>query len=61
MSGGASNSDRFEQIGQAWVKHTFGADQFDDCGFGCILRRRLYYSWRGMLRSLRRESKCESN
>ena len=35
MSGGPSNNDRFEQIGQAWVKHTFGADQFDDCGFGC--------------------------
>jgi hypothetical protein len=36
MSGGSSNNDRFEQIGQAWVKHTFGADQLDDCGFGCI-------------------------
>ncbi len=35
MSGGVNNTDRFEQIGQAWVKHTFGADQFDDCGFGC--------------------------
>ena len=27
MSGGASNDDRFEQIGQSWVKHAFGADQ----------------------------------
>jgi hypothetical protein len=35
MSGGASNTDRFEQIGQAWVKHTFGASQDDDCSFGC--------------------------
>jgi hypothetical protein len=36
MSGGASNNDRFEQIGQSWVKHTFGANQDDDCAFGCI-------------------------
>jgi hypothetical protein len=36
MSGGPDNNDRFEQIGQAWVKHTFGADQDDDCSFGCI-------------------------
>ena len=36
MSGGSGNNDRFEQIGQSWVKHAFGADQFDDCGFGCI-------------------------
>jgi hypothetical protein len=36
MSGGPNNNDRLEQIGQAWVKHTFGADQLDDCGFGCI-------------------------
>src|SRR6266446_6222702 len=35
MSGGASNADRFEQIGQSWVKHTFGADQLNECGFGC--------------------------
>jgi hypothetical protein len=35
MSSGASNNERLEQIGQAWVKHTFGADQLDDCGFGC--------------------------
>ena len=25
MSGGADNLERFEQIGQAWIKHTFGA------------------------------------
>jgi hypothetical protein len=35
MSGGANNNDRFEQIGQSWVKHTFGANQDNDCGFGC--------------------------
>lgn len=35
MSGGSSNNDRFEQIGQAWVKHTFGANQDNACSFGC--------------------------
>ncbi|MGI9172945.1 MAG: dockerin type I domain-containing protein [Chthoniobacterales bacterium] len=35
MSGGATNDQRMEQIGQSWVKHTFGADQNDACGFGC--------------------------
>ena len=35
MSGGANNSDRFEQIGQSWVKHTFGAKQANHCNFGC--------------------------
>jgi len=35
MSGGSSNTDRFEQIGQSWVKHTYGAKQADSCGFGC--------------------------
>ncbi len=25
MSGGSGNNDRFEQIGQSWVKHTFGS------------------------------------
>ena len=35
MSGGAGNTDRFEQVGQAWVKHTYGAKQADSCSFGC--------------------------
>jgi hypothetical protein len=35
MSGGSGNNDRFEQIGQAWIKHTFGANQDNACAFGC--------------------------
>jgi hypothetical protein len=31
MSSGAGNNDRFEQIGQSWVKHTFGAKQANSC------------------------------
>jgi hypothetical protein len=31
MSGGPGNDERFEQIGQSWVKHAFGADQLDVC------------------------------
>jgi hypothetical protein len=34
MSGGSGNNDRFEQIGQSWMKHAFGADQADSC-FTC--------------------------
>jgi hypothetical protein len=34
MSGGAGNDERFEQIGQSWMKHAFGADQASDC-FSC--------------------------
>ncbi|PWT83322.1 MAG: hypothetical protein C5B44_00800, partial [Acidobacteria bacterium] len=35
MSGGPNNNDRFEQIGQSWLKHAFTALQNDICGFGC--------------------------
>ncbi|MEY2505169.1 MAG: hypothetical protein QOG27_1449, partial [Verrucomicrobiota bacterium] len=35
MSGGTGNDERFEQVGQAWIKHTFGSGNVDECGFGC--------------------------
>ncbi|MEO8353796.1 MAG: hypothetical protein ABI680_18875, partial [Chthoniobacteraceae bacterium] len=35
MSGGANNDDRFEQIGQSWLKHSVFAMQGNACGFGC--------------------------
>jgi hypothetical protein len=35
MSGGATNNERFEQIGQSWGKHAFFAASSNDCGFGC--------------------------
>jgi len=35
MSGGATNSDRFEHIGQSWLKHAFTALTGNACGLGC--------------------------
>jgi hypothetical protein len=35
MSGGAGNNDRFEHIGQSWLKHAFTAASSNTCGFGC--------------------------
>ena len=35
MSGGATNDERFEQIGQSWLKHAFTALTQDICNLGC--------------------------
>ena len=35
MSGGATNNERFEQVGQSSVKHAFTALTNNLCGFGC--------------------------
>ena len=35
MSGGVSNDQRFEQLGQSWMKHAFFALENDQCSFGC--------------------------
>ncbi|MEP6920841.1 MAG: hypothetical protein ABI967_06930, partial [bacterium] len=36
LSGGTTNDERFEQIGQSSVKHAFTALQNNICGFGCV-------------------------
>ena len=35
MSGGADNTERFEQIGQSWLKHAFTALTGNVCNLGC--------------------------
>src|SRR5438094_1818104 len=35
MSAGISNNERFEQVGQSWLKHAFTALQGNACNFGC--------------------------
>ena len=35
MSGGADNTETFEQIGQSWGKHAFTAASSNTCDFGC--------------------------
>ena len=35
MSGGATNNERFEQIGQSWLKHAFTALTENVCSLGC--------------------------
>src|SRR3954470_12770084 len=47
MSGGSSNTERFEQIGEAWIKHAFGADQIDGCDLGWGSPPPLLPTWVG--------------
>ena len=51
MSGGASNDERFEQIGQSWLKHAFAAAQATSAALAAPQRE---WSRAGMLRSVRR-------
>jgi len=42
MSGGPNNDERFEQIGQSWLKHGLQTSQEDLCGFGCVPAEGLF-------------------
>jgi hypothetical protein len=44
MSGGADNTERFEQVGQNWIKHAFGADELDECNVGCDVSNCMQFS-----------------
>ena len=44
MSGGADNTERMEQLGQSWMKHTFGASEFDECDLGCNTNNCIQFS-----------------
>ena len=44
MSGGADNTGQLEQIGQSWIKHTFGASEFDECNLGCNTNNCIQFS-----------------
>src|SRR5262249_23187987 len=44
MSGGADNLERFEQVGQNWIKHAFGADELDECNVGCDTSNCMQFS-----------------
>ena len=35
QSGGATNNERFEQVGQSWLKHAFTALTQNVCNYGC--------------------------
>ena len=36
MSGGTSNNERFEQVGQSWLKHVIVSSKGNACDLGCI-------------------------
>ena len=60
MSGGATNDERFEQLGQSWGKHAFTAASSNTCGFGCN-GVGGDTSWVWLLRCIRRRVKRQPN
>ena len=58
----ANNNDRFEQIGQSWLKHAFTALEGNDCSFGCTPAGcDGHPPMPRLLRSLLAQFKCGSN